>query len=207
MSAIAPARRAWPNNIGLGWLHRNATKRRSHRQRRDLISVAPASALLRRPGPPEPVSRVDPPGASDPRFSEVPPHGGLLLLLYDQATFSEGPTRWPARDMLLCSDIVGCRILGWHASGSVRVAEDQTLSEPTVFAAIEPGVPDGFRVDRRGWVWTSSEAGVQVFSADGHRLGLVPTPQPCSNCCFGPDERRLFITSKQHHYALDLAGA
>ena len=47
---------------------------------------------------------------------------------------------------------------------------------------------------------------MQVFSAEGHRLGLIPTPQACSNCCFSPDERRLFVTAKQHLYALDLLG-
>ncbi|MGT2489347.1 SMP-30/gluconolactonase/LRE family protein [Methylobacterium oryzae CBMB20] len=83
--------------------------------------------------------------------------------------------------------------------------DDGGLDARRVFAEIEPGVPDGFRVDHRGWVWTSSEAGVQVFSAEGHRLGLIPTPQLCSNCCFGPRERRLFITATTHLYAIDLA--
>ncbi|WP_342112337.1 SMP-30/gluconolactonase/LRE family protein, partial [Methylobacterium sp. SI9] len=92
-----------------------------------------------------------------------------------------------------------------HTIHAYPVLDDQTLGEPRVFAEIEPGVPDGFRVDDRGWIWTSSEAGVQVFSAEGHRLGLIPTPQVCSNLCFSPEQQRLFITSKQHLYALDLA--
>lgn len=308
-----------------------------------------ASNLLHPAGPPEPVPHVDPPRASDPRFSAVVPHHARLVSLYDQATFSEGPTWWPARDILVWSDIEGRRVLGWHPDGSVRVVIDATpfingntvdldgnlihcehgnrrlsrttpdgtyaalaetyegrrfnapndvvcaadgalwfsdpayglrlpkqgvldvsdlghhsvyrfdpvdgsvrrmadlgqpnglafapdgrtlyvsdtsrteggdghtiysypvrgdasLGERRVFAEVEPGVPDGFRVDHRGWIWTSSEAGVQVYSAEGDRLGLIPTPQLCSNCCFGPGEKRLFITSKQHLYAIDLAG-
>lgn len=312
------------------------------------MTAEPASDLLRRPGLPEPVPHVDPPRASDPRFTEVVPHHARLVSLYDQAVFSEGPTWWPARDILVWSDVEGRRVLGWHADGCVRVVidatpfingntvdldgnlvhcehgnrrlsrttpggryealaetykgrrfnapndvvcaadgalwftdpayglrlprqgvlaasdlghhsvyrldptdgsvrrmadlgqpnglafapdgrtlyvsdtsrteggdghtihaypvlDDQTLGEPRVFAEIEPGIPDGFRVDHRGWIWTSSEAGVQVFSAEGHRLGLIPTPQVCSNLCFSPEQQRLFITSKQHLYALDLA--
>ncbi|WP_342112334.1 SMP-30/gluconolactonase/LRE family protein, partial [Methylobacterium sp. SI9] len=92
-----------------------------------------------------------------------------------------------------------------HTIHAYPVLDDQTLGEPRVFAEIEPGIPDGFRVDHRGWIWTSSEAGVQVLSAEGHRLGLIPTPQVCSNLCFSPKQQRLFITSKQHLYALDLA--
>ncbi|SDM69477.1 gluconolactonase [Methylobacterium phyllostachyos] len=89
---------------------------------------------------------------------------------------------------------------------SEPVRGDASLGERRVFAQVEPGVPDGFRVDRSGWIWTRSEDGVQVYSAEGHRLGLIPTPQLCSNGCFGPGEERLFVTSKQHLYALDLAG-
>jgi gluconolactonase len=306
------------------------------------------SILLRRAGPPEPVPHVDPPRASDPRFSQAVPHHARLVSLYDQATFGEGPTWWPARGILVWSDVEGRRVLGWHPDGCVRVVIDATpfingntvdrdgnlvhcehgnrrlsrttpdgrqtvlvetyegrrlnapndvvcaadgaiwftdptyglrqpkqgalddselghrsvyrfdpaegslrrmadldepnglafaadgrtlyvsdtsrtegrdghtiyayplrgdgsLGEPRVFAEIEPGVPDGFRVDRRGWIWTSSEAGVQVYSAEGHRLGLIPTPQVCSNLCFSPGQERLFITSKQHLSALDLA--
>lgn len=312
------------------------------------MSASPHSNLLRRPGPPDPVPDADPPRASDPRFWQIVTHQARLVCLYDQAVFGEGPTWWPARDILVWSDIEGRRVLGWHTDGCVRVvidatpfingntvdrdgnlihcehgnrrlsrtapdgrytalvetfdgrrlnapndvvcaadgalwftdpayglrlprqgalaesdlghhsvyrfdpdtgdlrrmadlgqpnglafapdartlyvsdtsrteggdghtiyafpvAEDQTLGERRVFAAVEPGVPDGFRVDRRGWIWTSSEAGVQIFSEAGHRLGLIPTPQACSNCCFGPGGGRLFITAQQNLYAIDLA--
>lgn len=83
-----------------------------------------ASNLLRRPGPPEPVSHVDPPRASDPRLSEVVPNRARLVSLYDQAIFGEGPTWWPARGILVWSDIEGRRVLGWHPDGCVRVVID-----------------------------------------------------------------------------------
>ncbi len=91
-----------------------------------------------------------------------------------------------------------------HTIFAYDVAATPRLENRRVFAEIEPGIPDGLRVDSRGWVWTSSEAGVQVFSGDGHRLGLIPTPQTCSNLCFAPGETRVFVTSGAHLYALDL---
>ena len=303
--------------------------------------------VLRHAGPPHSVLHVDAPRALDPRFAEVVAHDARLVSLYDQATFSEGPVWWPARRMLVWSDVEGRRVLGWRQDGRVEVVVDATpfinghtidldgalvhcehgtrrlsrttpdgryeilvesyegkrfnspddvvcaqdgalwftdpsyglvlpkqgalaeaeldhrsvyrfepsvgrvtrmtdLEQPNglafapdgrtlyvsdtsrslggkrhtififdvshghaltnrrVFAEIEPGIPDGLWTDSRGWVWTSSEAGVQVLSAEGHRLGLIPTPQLCSNLCFSLDERRLFIASKQHLYALDL---
>ena len=82
--------------------------------------------LLRRAGPPEPVPHVDAPRASDPRFTEVVPHHARLVSLYDEAIFSEGPTWWPARDILVWSDVEGRRVLGWHQDGCVRVVIDAT---------------------------------------------------------------------------------
>ncbi|MGT2478372.1 SMP-30/gluconolactonase/LRE family protein [Methylobacterium oryzae CBMB20] len=82
--------------------------------------------LLRPAGPPDPVPHVDPPRAQDPRFSAVVPHAARLVALYDQAVFSEGPVWWPARGILVWSDIEGRRVLGWHPDGRVEVVLDAT---------------------------------------------------------------------------------
>lgn len=301
---------------------------------------------LRPPGPPSRVEDAGAPVAYDARFAAVVGEAAQLVSLYDQALFSEGPVWWPAREMLVWSDIEGRRVLGWRADGAVEVVLDATpfnngnavdaegrllhcehgrrcisrtgldgattvlvgryegrrlnspndlvvgpdgaiwFTDPTygiqnprqgcpaqpelehrgvyrfdaasgalarmaeleqpngiafgpdgrvlyvsdtdlerhhvlaydvgadgalagrrVFRTLEPGVPDGLCVDARGWVWSSSGSGVQVFSADGEPLGLIPTPHTCSNCTFGPDGRRLFITGEESLWAIDLAGS
>jgi gluconolactonase len=298
---------------------------------------------LRTPGPPTSVEGVGRPVAYDAAFAEVLGDGARLLSLYDQALFSEGPVWWPARGMLVWSDIEGRRVLGWRPDGAVEVVLDATpfnngnavetegrllhcehgrrcisrtgvdgettvlvthcdgrrlnspndlvvaadgavwFTDPTygienprqgcpaqpeldhrsvyrwdpwtdtltrmadlrqpngiafapdgrvlyvsdsdlelhqiiafdvgadgslagrrVFRTIEPGVPDGLCVDARGWVWSSSESGVQVFSAGGEPLGIIPTPHTCSNCTLSPDGRRLFITGEESLWAVDL---
>lgn len=92
-----------------------------------------------------------------------------------------------------------------HEIVAFGVGPDGALSGRRVFRTIGPGVPDGFAVDARGWVWTSSGSGVQVFAADGTPLGLIPTPHTCSNCAFGPGGRRLFVTGEESLWAIDLA--
>jgi gluconolactonase len=93
-----------------------------------------------------------------------------------------------------------------HEILAFDVGADGTLSGRRTFRVIEPGVPDGFCVDARGWVWSSSGSGVQVFSAQGEPLGMIPTPHTCSNCAFGgPDGRRLFITGEESLWSVDLA--
>jgi len=71
-----------------------------------------------------------------------------------------------------------------------------TLSEGRVFAQITPGVPDGFRVDHEGLVWTSAMDGVHCLDTNGNCLGKIRLPAQTSNICFGGvSGRDMFITS------------
>jgi len=83
------------------------------------------------------------------------------------------------------------------------------LSNRRVFCRIENGIPDGFAVDRRGWIWTTAGDGIHVFAPeDGAPLGFIPTPRTAGNCCFGgPDFRTLFIAAESQLLAIDLAEA
>lgn len=75
-----------------------------------------------------------------------------------------------------------------------------------MFAEVKPGVPDGFRVDAAGNLFTSSGSGVQVYTPDGARLGRIPVPGTASNCAFGgADGSRLFVTAGECVWAIDLA--
>lgn len=80
---------------------------------------------------------------------------------------------------------------------------DGTCVNPRIFAEPRPGVPDGFRVDREGRIWTSSLSAVQVFAPSGELLGKVEVPEKSSNCCFGgPDGSDLYITASTSLYRI-----
>jgi len=82
-----------------------------------------------------------------------------------------------------------------------------TLSNRRFFCRSEHGVPDGFTVDRRGWLWICEGDGVHIWSAEREPLGFVPTPCVASNCTFGgADGRRLFIAATRFLFAIDLRG-
>ena len=73
---------------------------------------------------------------------------------------------------------------------------DTKLSGGSVFAEIEPGVPDGFRVDHDGHIWTSAMDGIRCLTPEGHCQGKIRLPAPTSNLCFGgADGMDIFITS------------
>lgn len=83
------------------------------------------------------------------------------------------------------------------------VTDGRTLSRSREFCTIDNGVPDGFRVDINGNVWTSAGDGVHCFSAEGKLLGKILVPQTVANVTFGgPRRNRLFITATRSLYAV-----
>ncbi|WP_300034359.1 SMP-30/gluconolactonase/LRE family protein [uncultured Roseobacter sp.] len=74
--------------------------------------------------------------------------------------------------------------------------EGTTLTGGAVFAEITPGVPDGFRIDTGGYVWTSAMDGIHCLAPDGQCLGKIRMPSQTSNLCFGgADGTDIFITA------------
>jgi len=79
-----------------------------------------------------------------------------------------------------------------------------TLSNERVFAEIEPGFPDGIKVDSDGRVYISSFSGVQVFDPDGSRIGQIELPGAVNFCFGGRGRNVLFITNDTAIYAAHL---
>ena len=78
------------------------------------------------------------------------------------------------------------------------------LAGERVFAEVEPGFPDGLKVDADGRVYSSSFSGVQVFVPDGSWLGEISIPGAVNFCFGGPDRNVLFITADTAIYAAHL---
>ncbi len=86
------------------------------------------------------------------------------------------------------------------------VNEGNSLSGGEVFAKITPGLPDGFRCDTNGNVWTSAADGVHVLTPSGVTLGKIKTPDTVSNLTFGgPKNNWLFITATDCLHVLHTA--
>lgn len=94
---------------------------------------------------------------------------------------------------------------GHHHIVAFDVLAGRTLTRPRVFAVIEPGLADGFRLDAHGWLWTSSADSVQVYHPDGTRLARIPVPEKVGNLTFGgPDRNELYICASTSLYRLML---
>lgn len=94
---------------------------------------------------------------------------------------------------------------GHHYIRVYQVLEGRYANNGGVFAVIEPGQPDGLRIDEHGNVFTSSQDSIQVYSPDGACLGKILVPETCTNLTFGGHKRnRLFITAGKSLYVINL---
>lgn len=112
----------------------------------------------------------------------------------------------PDESLLYVSDTSAFNMSeGYHHIRVYDVIDGRRVQDGRVFAVIDPGQPDGLRVDESGNIFTSSGDSVQVYAPDGTRLGKILTPQTCANLTFGGSRRdRLFIASGSSLYAIDL---
>jgi gluconolactonase len=79
------------------------------------------------------------------------------------------------------------------------------LKNSRVLTEVSPGIPDGFRVDVEGNIWTSAGDGVQCFTSSGDLIGKIHVPEKVANVCFGgPARDRLFICGFTSLYAIHL---
>jgi len=81
------------------------------------------------------------------------------------------------------------------------------LATERVFADVAPGFPDGIKCDSAGRVYASSASGVQVFGANGERLGEIELPGAVNFTWGGPDRDLLLITTDTAVWAAALRGA
>jgi gluconolactonase len=90
-----------------------------------------------------------------------------------------------------------------HHIRAFDVTPEGGLKNSRVFAEIDPGIPDGFRLDIDGNLWTSAGDGVHCYSREGELLGKILIPEAVANLCFGGARRnRLFITATSSLYTL-----
>ena len=75
------------------------------------------------------------------------------------------------------------------------VKADGSTANRRDFAHLEAGGNgDGMAIDADGRLYVTSAPGVQVFSADGKYLGVIPAPRNVISVAFaGPDKRTLYV--------------
>ncbi|WP_433557769.1 SMP-30/gluconolactonase/LRE family protein [Pseudonocardia xinjiangensis] len=92
---------------------------------------------------------------------------------------------------------------GGHSIHCYDVFDGRLCKNGREFVEVNPGLPDGIRVDETGNVWSSSGDSVQVFAPSGERVEQVRVPETVANLCFGgADGRTLYITATTSLYRI-----
>ncbi len=92
---------------------------------------------------------------------------------------------------------------GSHHITVFDVVGGKELRNPRVFATIDAGVSDGFRLDTDGNIWTSAGDGVYCIDPTGKFLGKILVPECVANVTFGgPKNNRLFIAGESTLFAI-----
>ncbi|WP_433278113.1 SMP-30/gluconolactonase/LRE family protein [Pseudonocardia xinjiangensis] len=92
---------------------------------------------------------------------------------------------------------------GGHSIHCYDVFDGRLCKNGREFVEVNPGLPDGIRVDEIGNVWSSSGDSVQVFAPSGERVEQVRVPETVANLCFGgADGRTLYITATTSLYRI-----
>jgi gluconolactonase len=60
------------------------------------------------------------------------------------------------------------------------------------------GLPDGLKIDKKGYVFATGPGGVSIFNKDGTRLGLIELDNASSNCALSPNQKTLYVTNDMY---------
>jgi gluconolactonase len=137
----------------------------------------------------------------------VDPRSGAVDVVADDFVKPNGLAFSPDESLLYIADSgFSHDPMAPHHIRVFEVSKGRTLRKGRVFAEIGPGLPDGFRLDLDGNVWTSAKDGVHCYAPDGTVLGKIRIPEMVANLTFGgPKRNRLFITATTSLYAVYVA--
>ena len=68
----------------------------------------------------------------------------------------------------------------------------------------EQGLPDGLKINSRGFIFATGPGGIWVFDPMGKALARIHTGQATANCAFDANEKRLYITADDYILAVNL---
>ena len=129
------------------------------------------------------VYKVTPQGAVEQIISDLTRPNGL-------AFSPDGRTLYIAQ-----SDSERAIWMSYPVNANGNVGTGTLLYDATsMLKSGKSGLPDGFKVDREGNLWSSGPGGLLIISPKGKLLGRIAIPDLVSNCAWGNDGSTLYLT-------------
>lgn len=140
--------------------------------------------------------------ADDPK-KETPYNGvykvksnGEVILLVDSISRPNGIALFPGEKKLLVASSDPVKP-NWYV---YDIEGDKLVNGKIFYSAADrdkswKGLPDGFKIDKKGNVYATGPGGIYIFDSNAKLLGRLRVPESTSNCALSPDEKTLYITN------------
>ena len=165
----------------------------------DLVVDKKGGVYFTDPGPNVPAGTTPPPPPLPAAVYYVPA-GGKAMQVNADITRPNGIQLSPDERILYVNDSRGEYLIAFdiQPDGTLRNKRNfgKYVGVQRTGAEITSGA-DGLAVDGEGRVYTTSNAGIDVFSPQGQHLGTMPVSKRPQNLAFsGPDKRTLYIVGR-----------
>lgn len=155
----------------------------------DLVVNRTGGIYFTDPGPNEGQAKMGHP-RTEPAVFYIPP-GGRTIMVSGDVPDPNGLVLSPDEKILYVADTSSEYVFAFD------VQADGTLRNRRNFARLQEGAKaeaDGMAIDNDGRLYVSVWGGVEVFNAQGQRLGLIPGSGPGNLAFGGPEKKTLYIT-------------
>ena len=128
------------------------------------------------------------------------PPGGRAILVADKITRPNGIQLSPDEKTLYVNDIRGESLLAFDIQPNGTVRNRRNFAKYAGVTEAEGGVAsgaDGLAVDSEGRIYIAGNAGIEVLSPQGRRLGIIPVSRKIQNLAFaGTDKKTLYLVGR-----------
>ena len=168
----------------------------------DAVVKSDGSIYFTDPGAPDPDLVLDHAGVY-----RVSPDLGTITLLVRDFAFPYGLAFSPDESILYIDDYRGGHIRAFDVqpNGTLNLASGRIFCRLMEPRPVNPGGPDGMKVDVEGNVYCTGPGGVWVIDPLGKHLGTILTGAQTTNVGWGGDDwKTLFITTFDALYRIQL---
>ena len=124
---------------------------------------------------------------------------GTLELLIDDFALPNGLAFSPDESLLYVDDSAHKHIRAFDVRADGTVGNGRVVLD---MASPDPGVPDGFKVDLQGNIFSTGGGGIWVARPNGEFLGRIILPELPANVAWGEDGSVLFATARTSVYRI-----
>ncbi|UCV01652.1 SMP-30/gluconolactonase/LRE family protein [Dechloromonas denitrificans] len=151
--------------------------------------------------------KPDQPPVGKPAVYQITP-GGALKRIANDIERPNGVQLSPDEKVLYVANTPGEYIIAYDLGNDGSIGQRRNFAKLAGYTKTDNGYSsgaDGLAVDEKGRLYATSNAGIEVFSAKGDALGIIPTPKKPQNIAFaGKDKKTLYVVGRGSAYRIAL---